>query len=164
MRRVISILVENDSGVLSRISGLFSARGYNIESLSVAPTHDLEVSRLTIVTTGSDKVIEQIMKQLHKLIDVIKIQDLTESRYIERELILIKVKAVGSDCRLEIKHLADIFKANIIDVTPTIFTLELSETPDKITQLLEAMCELEIIEVVRSGITGIASGERTLKI
>ncbi len=116
MRHVISLLIENESGALSRVSGLFSARGYNIESLTVAPTEDFSMSRMTIVTTGSDEIIEQITKQLNKLVEVVKVVDISEAAHIERELMLVKVRATGKD-REEIKRTADIFRARIIDVT-----------------------------------------------
>ncbi|MEE1567225.1 MAG: acetolactate synthase small subunit, partial [Arenicellales bacterium] len=125
MRRIISLLVENESGALSRIAGLFSARGYNIESLTVAPTEDESLSRMTIVTRGSDEIIEQITKQLHKLIDVVRLLDLTEGRHIERELLLVKVMAEGEN-REEVKRLVDIFRGRIIDVTDSTYTIELT--------------------------------------
>ena len=130
MRHIISILLENEAGALSRVAGLFSARGYNIETLTVAPTEDLSLSRLTIVTSGSDEVIEQITKQLNKLIDVIKVVDLSEAAHIERELMLIKVRALGKD-REEIKRLADIFRGRIIDVTESTYVIELTGSGSK---------------------------------
>ncbi|BBD76838.1 acetolactate synthase small subunit [Hydrogenophilus thermoluteolus] len=162
MRHVIALLVENESGALSRIAGLFSARGYNIESLTVAPTEDESLSRMTIVTTGSDDVIEQITKQLNKLIDTVKVVDLSESAHIERELMMVKVRAVGSD-REELKRLADIFRARIIDVTDTTYVIELTGNQQKLNAFLAAISPSLILETVRSGVCGIARGERMLK-
>ncbi|HCV20928.1 MAG TPA: acetolactate synthase small subunit [Gammaproteobacteria bacterium] len=163
MRRIISLLVENESGALSRIAGLFSARGYNIESLTVAPTEDESLSRMTIVTRGSDEIIEQITKQLHKLIDVVRLLDLTEGRHIERELLLVKVMAEGEN-REEVKRLVDIFRGRIIDVTDSTYTIELTGPSDKLDAFVEALSNAEILEVVRSGISGIARGDRTLRL
>ena len=162
-RRIISLLLENESGALSRVAGLFSARGYNIESLTVAPTEDPSLSRLTLVTSGSERVLEQITKQLNKLVDVVKLMDLTEGAHIERELLLIKVRAEGED-REEVKRLVDIFRGRIIDVTNSTYTLELTGTGSKIDAFIDAMAESDIIEVVRSGVSGIARGTRALKI
>lgn len=162
MRRIISILLENEAGALSRVAGLFSARGYNIETLTVAPTEDASVSRMTIVTHGSDEVISQITKQLNKLVDVVKLVDLTEGRHIERELMLIKVYAVGDD-RNELKRLADIFRGRILDVTATTYTIELTGTGDKLDAFLQALGTVRILETVRSGCTGIARGEKCLQ-
>jgi len=164
MRHVISILMENEPGTLSRISGLFSARGYNIESLIVAPTEDHTLSRMTLVTTGPDNVIEQITKQLNKLIEVVKLHDLTENRFIEREMMLIKVKAQDNSAREEMKRLSDIFRGRIIDVTDTVYTVELTGNSNKIDSFLEALGDKNIIEVVRTGVSGIARGNRALKI
>ncbi len=163
MRRIISILLENESGALSRVSGLFSARGYNIESLTVAPTEDNTLSRLTLVTTGPDSVIEQITKQLNKLVDVVKLMDLTEGAHIERELMLVKVVAMDGQ-REEVKRLVDIFRGRIIDVTSNTYTIELTGNGDKIDAFINALAVTEIIEVVRSGVSGIARGARALKI
>ncbi len=160
-RHIISILLENETGALSRVSGLFSARGYNIESLTVAPTEDPSVSRMTLVTSGSDSIIEQITKQLNKLIDVIKLVDLNEARHIERELMLIKVWARGDD-RNEVKRLIDIFRGSIVDVTDSTYTMELTGNASKLDAFLEAINRDLIIEVVRSGATGIARGEKHL--
>ena len=161
MRHILSILLENEAGALSRVSGLFSARGYNIESLTVAPTEDSTLSRMTIVTAGSDEIIEQIVKQLNKLVDVVKLQELTEGAHIERELMLAKVKATG-EAREEIKRLVDIFRGRIIDVTDSTYTLELTGTVEKLDAFVKALDLTEIIEIVRSGVTGIARGERAL--
>ena len=163
MRRIISILVENEPGALSRIAGLFSARGYNIESLTVAPTEDDSLSRMTIVTHGSEQIIEQITKQLNKLIDVVRLLDLSEGRHIERELLLLKVIATGPD-REEIKRLVDIFRGRIIDVDGETYTIELTGPGDKLNAFLDTMPSSGIVEVVRSGVSGIARGELALKI
>jgi acetolactate synthase I/III small subunit len=163
MRHIISILIENESGALSRVAGLFSARGYNIESLTVAPTQDPTLSRMTIVTSGSDEVIEQITKQLNKLIDVVKLIDLSESAHIERELMLVKVRAADG-AREEIKRLADIFRGNIIDVTPTSYVIEVTGEKTKLDAFLQALRDDAIVEVVRSGTTGILRGERGLAV
>ncbi len=164
MRRIISVLLENEAGALSRVAGLFSARGYNIESLTVAPTDDDSLSRMTIVTFGTDQIIEQITKQLNKLIEVVKLSDLTEGHHIERELMLVKVGTTGSDQREEIKRLNDIFRGRIIDVTDSTYTLELTGNSQKVDAFLEALAPFEIIEVVRSGISGIGRGKRALKV
>jgi acetolactate synthase-1/3 small subunit len=155
------MLVENESGALSRIAGLFSARGYNIESLTVAPTDESSLSRMTLVTTGNDDIVEQIKKQLNKLIDVVKLQDLTEGEHIEREMMMIKLKAVGSD-REELKRLTDIFRAKIIDVTDLSYVVELTGASKKLDAFIQAVPEELITEVVRSGPTGISRGEKGL--
>lgn len=163
MRHIISLLMENEAGALSRVAGLFSARAYNIESLTVAPTEDATMSRMTIVTTGSEDVIEQITKQLNKLVDVIKVMDLTDGSHIERELMLVKVKAIGLG-REEMKRTADIFRGRIIDVTDATYTIELTGTGSKLDAFLEAIDPALIIETVRTGASGIGRGERSLKI
>jgi len=163
MRRIISLLVENEPGALSRIAGLFSARGYNIESLTVAPTDDDSLSRMTIVTHGSEQIIEQITKQLNKLIDVVRLMDLSEGRHIERELLLVKVVAQGSD-REEVKRLVDIFRGRIIDVDGETYTIELTGPGDKLNAFLDTIPASGIVEVVRSGVSGIARGERALRL
>ena len=162
MRRIISLLVENEAGALSRIAGLFSARGYNIESLTVAPTEDESLSRMTIVTQGSDAIIEQITKQLNKLIDVVRLVDLTEGRHIERELMLIKVIAEREE-REEVKRLTDIFRGRIIDVTNSTYTIELTGPGGKLDAFIEALQEVEVVEAVRSGVAGISRGDRALR-
>ena len=164
MRHIISILMENEAGALSRVAGLFSARGYNIESLSVAPTEDASLSRLTLVTRGSDQIIEQIMKQLNKLIDVVKLLDLTEGPHVERELMLIKVKATSGTQREEVKRLVDIFRGNIIDVTDKSYTIELTGDVTKLDALIDTLKKDDILETVRSGITGISRGDKALHI
>ena len=151
MRHIISILMENEAGALSRVAGLFSARGYNIESLTVAPTEDESLSRMTLVTWGTEEVVEQITKQLNKLIDVVKLMDMYEGPHIEREMMLIKLRAVGAG-REEIKRLADIFRGRIIDVTDTIYTIEVTGTSDKLDAFVKAIAPTDIIEVVRSGV------------
>ena len=162
-RHIISMLLENESGALSRVAGLFSARGYNIESLTVAPTEDETLSRLTLVTSGSVDVIEQITKQLNKLVDVVKLVDLTEGPHIERELLIIKVNANGA-MRDEVKRLVDIFRGRIIDVTETTYTIELTGTSDKLDAFVQAVRGAGIVEVVRSGVSGIARGEKSLRV
>ena len=163
MRHIISLLMENEAGALSRVAGLFSSRGYNIESLTVAATEDPTLSRITLVTAGSDDVVEQITKQLNKLIEVVKVVDLSDGVHIERELMLIKVRAVGND-REEIKRMADIFRGRIIDVTDKSYTIELTGTGSKLDAFLEAMERSTILETVRTGASGIGRGERILKI
>ncbi|MFT3961394.1 acetolactate synthase small subunit [Propionivibrio sp.] len=163
MRHIISILLENEAGALSRVAGLFSARGYNIETLTVAPTEDSSLSRLTIVTSGSDEVIEQITKQLNKLIDVIKVVDLSEAAHIERELMLIKVRASGKD-REEMKRMADIYRGRIIDVTDATYVIELTGSGSKLDSFIQAIDESLILETVRTGVSGIGRGERVLKV
>ncbi|MFP5506827.1 MAG: acetolactate synthase small subunit [Gammaproteobacteria bacterium] len=163
MRHIISILVENEAGALSRVAGLFSARGYNIESLTVAPTEDPSLSRMTIVTRGTDSVIEQITKQLNKLVDVVKLMDMTEGPHIEREMLLMKVRAEGA-ARDELKRLTDIFRGRIIDVTAASYVIELTGTGDKIDALIQAVDPALILEVVRSGVSGIARGDKALRI
>ena len=162
MRHIISILLENEAGALSRVAGLFSARGYNIETLTVAPTEDSSLSRLTIVTSGSDDIIEQITKQLNKLIDVIKVVDLSEAAHIERELMLIKVRASGKD-REEMKRMADIFRGRIIDVTETTYVIELTGSGSKLDSFIQAIDTDLILETVRTGVSGIGRGDRILK-
>lgn len=163
MKHIISILLENESGALSRVAGLFSARGYNIESLTVAPTEDPSLSRMTLVTTGSDDIIEQITKQLNKLVDVVKLLDLNEGRHIERELMLIKVRATA-ESRDEIRHLTDIFRGRIIDVLEGTYTIELTGTGEKLDAFIEGLNPDFILETVRSGATGIARGEKCLRV
>jgi acetolactate synthase I/III small subunit len=163
MRHIISMLLENESGALSRVAGLFSARGYNIESLTVAPTEDATLSRLTLVTRGNDEIIEQITKQLNKLVDVVKLIDLTGGPHIEREMMLIKVNASGA-MRDEVKRLVDIFRGRIIDVSDVTYVIELTGTGDKLDAFIQAVRPAGVIEVVRSGTSGIARGEKSLRI
>ena len=164
MRHIISILIENEAGALSRVVGLFSARAYNIESLTVAPTEDASLSRITIVAIGTDQIIEQITKQLNKLIDVVKLLDLSEGPHIEREMVLIKVKAATMDQREDIKRLADIFRGHIIDVTTTTYTIELTGSGRKVDSFIEALADHKILETVRSGVSGIARGDKILHV
>jgi len=163
MRHIISILMENEAGALSRVAGLFSARGYNIESLTVAPTEDETLSRMTIVTRGSDEIIEQINKQLNKLIEVVAVMDLTEGEHLERELMLVKVRAEGA-AREEIKRMADIFRGRIIDVSNHTYTIELTGSGTKLDSFLQALDRSPILETVRTGASGIGRGDRILKL
>ncbi len=163
MRHIISILIENESGALSRVSGLFSARGYNIESLTVAVTEDPSLSRMTLVTRGSDQVIEQITKQLNKLIDVVKLIDLVDSAHIERELMMVKIKTTD-ETREEIKRMSDIFRGRVIDVTKSSYVIEITGTTEKLDAFIASLEGVDIIEVVRSGPTGILRGEKGLHI
>lgn len=162
MRHIISLLLENESGALSRVSGLFSARGYNIESLTVAPTNDRSLSRMTIVTTGTEEVIEQITKQLNKLVEVVRLSDLTESSHVERELLLIKVRAEG-DARTEIRSLVDIFRGQIVDVTEKTYIVQMVGDGEKIDAFIAALGDHAILEVARTGVSGIARGEKVLR-
>jgi acetolactate synthase-1/3 small subunit len=161
MRHIISVLLENEAGALSRVAGLFSARGYNIESLTVAPTNDPTLSRMTLVTCGSDEIVQQIKKQLNKLIDTVKLVDLTEGEHIEREMMMIKVRAERSD-REELMRLVEIFRAKIIDVTDTSYVVEITGASKKLDAFIDAVPEGLIVEVVRSGPTGIARGDKGL--
>ena len=163
MRRIISILMENEPGALSRVVGLFSQRGYNIDTLTVAPTEDNTLSRLTLTTYGDDRKIEQITKHLNKLVEVVKLVDLTEGAHIERELMLIKLKASGAQ-RAEIKRTVDIFRGQIVDVTSTQYTVQLSGTSEKLDAFIGAIGETQVMEVVRSGVSGIARGEKVLSL
>ena len=163
MRHIISVLVENESGALSRLVGLFSQRGYNIETLNVAPTEDPTLSRLTLTTYSNNHKIEQLTNQLNKFVEVAKVFDLSEGPHIERELMLIKVKASGA-ARAEIKRTADIFRGQIVDVTPTTYTVQLAGTTEKLDGFIDAIAENTILEVVRSGVSGIARGEKVLTI
>ena len=163
MRHIISILLENEAGALSRVSGLFSARGYNIETLTVAPTEDPSLSRMTIVTKGSDDVIEQITKHLNRLIEVVKVVDLSDGAHIERELMLVKVRATGKE-RDEMKRMAEIFRGRVIDVTDKTYTIELTGDVAKLDAFIEAIDKALILETVRTGVSGIGRGERVLKV
>jgi acetolactate synthase-1/3 small subunit len=163
MKHIIAVLLENEPGALSRVVALFSARGYNIESLTVATTEDASLSRMTIVTTGSDEVIEQITKHLNRLIDVVKVVDLTEGQFTERELMLIKVRAVGKE-REEMKRMADIFRGRIVDVTDKTYTIELTGNTGKIDASMRALDRAAILETVRTGSSGIGRGERVLRV
>jgi acetolactate synthase-1/3 small subunit len=165
MQHIISLLMENESGALSRVAGLFSARGYNIESLTVAPTEDETLSRMTIVTSGSNEIIEQINKQLNKLIDVVKLVDITANgEHIERELMLIKVQADTNEKREEVKRQADIFHGQVLDVTDTTYIIELTGEGSKLDAFIKAIDATDILETVRSGATGITRGESSLRV
>jgi acetolactate synthase-1/3 small subunit len=164
MRHIISVLMENEPGALSRVVGLFSQRNFNIESLTVAPTDDATLSRLTVTTQGDDRVVEQITKQLNKLIDVVKVVDLTEGEHIERELMMIKLKANNGTVRAEIKRTADIFRGQVIDATQNTFTVQLIGSSSKLDAFIEALSGASILEVVRSGVSGIARGEKVLSL
>lgn len=163
MRRIISVLLENEAGALSRVIGLFAQRNYNIETLTVAPTEDVTLSRLTLTTSASDSQIEQITKQLNKLIEVVKLVDLTEGEHVERELMLVKVKASGAQ-RAEIKRTADIFRGQIVDVTSSAYTIQLTGTTDKLDAFLRALADAIVLEVVRSGVSGLSRGEKILSV
>ena len=163
MRHIISLLLENEPGALSRVVGLFSQRNYNIESLTVAPTEDPTLSRLTLTTVGHDEIIEQITKNLNKLIEVVKLVDLSESAHIERELMLVKVRATGKD-REEMKRMADIFRGRIIDVTETTYVIELTGSGSKLDSFIQAIDADLILETVRTGVSGIGRGDRILKV
>ncbi|MBT4837397.1 MAG: acetolactate synthase small subunit [Methylococcales bacterium] len=164
MRRILSILVENEAGALSRVSGLFSARGYNIESLTVAPTEDNSLSRMTLVTHGNDNIIEQIIKQLYKLVDTVKVLDLTDGSHIEREMMLIKVRCGTLPEKDEIKRLSDIFRGKILDVTETSYTIEITGTSEKLDAFINVIDNSNILEVVRSGASGISRGAKGLRV
>ena len=162
MKHIIAVLIENEAGALSRVVGLFSARGYNIESLTVSVTENPEISRMTIETTGNEDVIEQITKHLNRLIEVVKVVDLTEGSYIERELMMVKVRAVGKE-REEMKRMADIFRGRIIDVTETTYVIELTGNGSKLDSFIQAIDADLILETVRTGVSGIGRGDRILK-
>ena len=165
MRRILAILMENEPGSLSRIVGLFSQRAYNIESLTVAPTDDNSLSRMTIATEGDDKVLEQIVKQVNKLIDVIKITDITDGQHIERELLLVKVSAMNDKSRTEVKRITDIFRGNIIDIGKNVYTVQLTGNAEKLNAFIDALKnETDIIESARSGCVGMARGDKALRI
>ncbi|GAA0821661.1 acetolactate synthase small subunit [Colwellia asteriadis] len=164
MRRILAILMENEPGSLSRIVGLFSQRAFNIESLTVAPTDDNTLSRMTIATRGDDKVLEQIVKQVNKLVDVLKITDITDRQHIERELLLVKVVAITEKARTEVKRITDIFRGNIVDIGKQIYTIQLTGNADKLNAFIETLKhETEILESVRSGCVGIARGDKALR-
>jgi len=164
MRRIISVLLENESGALSRVVGLFAQRSYNIESLTVSPTNDNTLSRMTITTDVIDDAsLEQMMKQLHKLIDVLRVSELTEGPHVERELLLVKVRTMN-DTREEIKRCADIYRGQIVDITQNLYTIQLTGTGSKLDAFIQTIGDTsEIIEVVRSGVCGIARGEKSLR-
>ena len=163
MRRIISVLMENEPGALSRVVGLFSQRNYNIDSLTVAPTEDKSLSRLTLTTSGDERRIEQITKHLNKLVDVVKLVDLTEGAHIERELMLIKVKASGAQ-RAEVKRTTDIFRGQIVDLTNSVFSIQLTGASDKLDAFIIALGESVVLEVARTGVSGISRGEKILSL
>ena len=163
MRRILSVLLENEAGALSRVVGLFAQRNYNIETLTVVPTEDQSLSRLTLTTHGNDREIEQITKQLNKLIEVVKLVDLTDGSHVERELMLVKIRATSSQ-RAEIKRTADIFRGQIVDVTGSTYTIQLTGTKDKLDAFIGALGDAVIMEVVRSGSSGLSRGEKVLAI
>lgn len=163
MRHMLSVLMENESGALARLVGLFAQRGYNIDSLNVAPTEDATLSRLTLVTTGDDAIVEQITKQLNKLVEVVKVVDLTEGAHVERGLMMVKVRSSGAQ-REEVKRTADIFRAQIIDVTPTTYTAMVTGDEEKLAAFLEALSGSTILEVARTGVSGMARGEKVLSL
>ena len=159
MRHIISVILENEAGALSRVSGLFTQRGFNIESLTVAKTNDTNLSRMTIVSSGSDRVLEQIVKQLNKLIEVVKVSDLTSQDHVERELMLVKISSILKD-NVDLKELVEIFGCKVVDVTEKIYTIEVSGKTKKINAFLDAFDAANIIEVSRTGVTGISRGKK----
>ncbi len=163
MRHIISVLLENESGALSRVAGLFSARGYNIDTLTVAPTNDPTLSRLTISTTGDDRRIDQIEKQLGKLVDVVALQDITVNRHLEREVVLVKLIA-DAQKKADLDRVADAFHAQLIDISESQYIVELSGSNEKVDELLKVLASFQIVEVARSGVTGMTSTERVLKV
>ncbi|MGJ8580689.1 MAG: acetolactate synthase small subunit [Psychromonas sp.] len=165
MRRIISVLIENESGSLARVVGLFAQRGYNIESLTVSPTNDNTLSRMTITTDVVDNAtLEQMMKQLHKLVDVLRVSELTQTPHVERELLLLKVRTVGSEAREEVKRTSDIYRGQIVDITQNLYTIQLTGAGAKLDAFVATMDEsAEIVEMVRSGVCGIARGDKSLR-
>ena len=161
MRRILAVLLENEAGALSRVIGLFAQRNYNIETLTVAPTEDATLSRVTIVTGGGDEKIEQITKHLHRLIEVVKVQDLSEADHVERELMFVKVRAEGAG-RAEVKRTSDIFRGQIVDVTSDAYTVQLTGASDKLDAFVRALGKATVLEVVRSGVSGISRGDKVL--
>ena len=161
MRHIISVILENEAGALSRVSGLFTQRGFNIESLTVAITNDPSLSRMTIVSSGSDRVLEQIVKQLNKLIEVVKVSDLTSQDHVERELMLVKISSNLKD-GVDLKELTEIFGSKVVDVTDKIYTIEVSGKTKKINAFLDAFDSANIIEVSRTGVTGISRGKKLI--
>ena len=162
MRRTLSVLLENESGALSRVVGLFSQRAFNIESLTVAPTDDPTLSRMTIVAKGDEGILEQIEKQLHKLIDVFKVSNLSQTEHVEREIMLLKVRATGSS-RDELKRMVDIFRGQIVDITPKLYTIQLSGSSEKFNAFIETVKqETSVEEIVRSGVISLSRGEKNI--
>jgi len=164
MRHIISILIENEAGALSRVAGLFSARGYNIESLTVAPTNDPSLSRMTLVTRGTEEIVEQITKQLNKLIDIVKLQDMTEGSHLEREMMLVKTRVANQQEREEVKRFADIFRGRIIDVSEDTYTIELTGSSSKLDAFIQNLGKIQVMELVRSGVIGMTRGETVLSL
>ena len=163
MRHIISVLLENEPGALSRVVGLFSQRNYNIDSLTVAPTEDKSLSRLTLTTSGDEARIEQITKHLNKIVDVVKLVDLTDGAHIERELMLIKVKAVGAQ-RVEVNRTVDIFRGQIVDLTGSVFSIQLTGNSGKLDAFIAALGDSIVMEVARTGVSGISRGEKVLSL
>lgn len=165
MRRIIAVLLENESGALSRVVGLFSQRAYNIESLTVSPTNDRTLSRMTITTDVADHAeLEQMMKQLHKLVDVLRVSELTQTPHVERELLLIKVRTVTSEAREEVKRTCDIYRGQIVDITQNLYTIQLTGAGLKLDAFIATIGDAsEIVEVVRSGVCGISRGDKALR-
>lgn len=163
MRRIISVLIENEAGALSRVVGLFAQRNYNIETLNVAPTDDETLSRLTLTTVATDEQTEQITKQLNKLIEVVKLVDLTDGEHVERELMLIKLRASGAT-RAEVKRTSDIFRGQIVDVTSNVYTIQLTGSSDKLDAFINSLSGVVVLEVVRSGVSGLSRGEKVLSL
>ena len=162
MRRTLSVLLENESGALSRVVGLFSQRAFNIESLTVAPTDDPTLSRMTIVAKGDEGILEQIEKQLHKLIEVFKVSNLSQTEHVEREIMLLKVRATGSS-RDELKRMVDIFRGQIVDITPKLYTIQLSGSSEKLNAFIDAVKqETSVEEIVRSGVISLSRGEKNI--
>lgn len=163
MRHILSLLLENESGALARVAGLIAARGYNIESLTVAPTDDATVSRMTLVTSGDDAIIEQITKQLNKLVDVIKLVDVTEGEHIERELMLVKLKAATAQARDDAQRVAQVFRGRVVDLTRATCVVEVTGRGDKLEAFLAALDPAAVLEVVRSGPSAISRGAKALR-
>ncbi|HCP50140.1 MAG: acetolactate synthase small subunit [Pseudomonadota bacterium] len=161
MRRIIAVLLENEAGALSRVVGLFAQRNYNIETLTVAPTEDPTLSRLTLTTEGDDGKIEQITKHLNKLIEVVRVFDLTEGDHLEREIMMIKVRADGA-AQAEVKRTTDIFRGQVVDVNQNTYTIQLIGPSEKLVAFIDALSGNEVVEVVRSGVSGIGRGDRIL--
>lgn len=164
MRRLLAVLLENEAGALSRVVGLFAQRNYNIDSLTVAPTEDPTLSRLTLLTEGDDEKIEQVTKHLNRLIEVVKVIDLTEGAHIERELMLIKVRAEGNGHREEIYRTCSIFRGTVVDVSPDSYTVQITGPTEKLHAFMHAIGETSILEVVRTGVSGIGRGDKILEL
>ncbi|MCY4130983.1 MAG: acetolactate synthase small subunit [Gammaproteobacteria bacterium] len=164
MRRLLAVLLENEAGALSRVIGLFAQRNYNIESLTVAPTEDPTLSRLTLLTEGDDEKIEQVTKHLNRLIEVVKVNDLTDGAHIERELMLIKIRTEDKEHREEIYRTCRIFRGDVVDVTPDSYTVQLTGPTKKLFAFMRSIGETSILEVVRTGVSGIARGDKILEL